>query len=94
MAIEQLANLLARNAATKAIATGLVDDALAAAFHEAEGWLDWLDQKLPATKERRSLRGSLYKRVAASLPESRMDYLAKARASYGMMRRPPPSTSR
>jgi len=78
VAIEQLANLLARNAATKAIAAGVAGDADAAAFLEAEGWLDWLDQKLPKTKERRSLRGSLYKRLAASVPASRLEYLAKA----------------
>lgn len=84
VAVEQLANLLARNAATKVTATGVADDTSAAAFHEAEGWLDWLDQKLPPTKERRSLRGSLYKRLAASLPDSRMEYLKKARESYGV----------
>jgi CHAT domain-containing protein len=84
VAIEQLANLLARHAAAKVIATGVVDPADVAAFGEALEWLDWLDQRLPVTKERRSLRGSLYKRLAASVPSSRLEYLAKARESYGV----------
>jgi hypothetical protein len=83
-AAEQLANLLGRQAATTAMRKGKVDDRIREAFQKAEDWLDWLDQRLPATGERRSLRGSLYKRMAASLPDRRLEYLAKARDSYGV----------
>lgn len=83
-AAEQLANLLGRRAATTAMLTGKVDAGIRDAFEQAEGWLDWLDSKLTPTGERRSLRGSLYKRMAASLPDRRMEYLAKARDSYGI----------
>jgi hypothetical protein len=83
-AIEQLANLMARNAATKIAATGRVDEQTRKAFVEAEQWLDWLDQKLPKTPERRALRGSLYKRMAASLPDLRTQCLEKARDTYGI----------
>lgn len=81
-AAEQLANLLGRHAATTAMMTGKVDDSVREAFQRAEGWLDWLDQRLTPTGERRSVRGSLYKRMAASLPDRRLEYLAKARDSY------------
>jgi CHAT domain-containing protein len=83
-AAEQLANLLGRHAAMTAMMTGTVDAGVREAFQRAEEWLDWLDQKLPPTGERRSLRGSLYKRMAASLPDRRLEYLAKARDSYGV----------
>ena len=71
VAIEQLANLLGRNAATRVTTKGAADASSVKAFREAEEWLDWLDQRLPLTEERRSLRGSLYKRMAASLPDQR-----------------------
>jgi hypothetical protein len=84
IAVEQLANLLCRAAATKALTTG-VDENVLEAFREAEAWLDWLDARLLVkTKERRSLRGALYKRMATCLPTGRVEYLTKARQSYGV----------
>jgi CHAT domain-containing protein len=84
IAVEQLANLLCRAAATKALMTG-VDESVREAFRDAEEWLDWLDARLLVkTKERRSLRGSLYKRMATCLPAGRVEYLTKARQSYGV----------
>ena len=82
VAIEQLANMLGRNAATRVTRKGAADASSVKAFREAEEWLDWLDQRLPLTGERRSLRGSLYKRMAASLPDQRAECLTKARQSY------------
>ena len=85
-AVEQLANLLARHAATTAMMTGRVDDSIAEAFRKAEGWLDWLDQMLKPTKERRAVRASLYKRMAATLPDNRLLYLQRSLESYGFGR--------
>jgi tetratricopeptide (TPR) repeat protein len=83
IAIEQLVNLLARSAATKVMTTGKVDPKSAKAFEEAEDWLDWLDKKLAPTRERRSIRGSLYKRLSLSVPARRVEYLQKALKTYG-----------
>ena len=84
VAVEQLANLLGRAAATKALMTG-VDESVLEAFRDAEAWLDWLDDRLLVkTRERRSLRGSLYKRMATCLQTGRVEYLTKARQSYGV----------
>jgi hypothetical protein len=84
IAVEQLANLLCRRAATKTRMTG-ADQDVVEAFGEAEAWLDWLDVRLLVrTRERRSLRGSLYKRMATCLPTGRVEYLTKASQSYGV----------
>jgi CHAT domain-containing protein len=77
-AAEQLANLLSRlpapDAPEKAEASGQFVDALA--------WLDWLDGRLPPTKERWALRGALYKRWAIRDPARRRAHLRKAETAY------------
>jgi hypothetical protein len=64
-AAEQLANLLSRRAVALAWtrAEGAGPDT-AEMIGEAVGWLDWIDRKLPPTRERWSLRGSVQKRWA------------------------------
>jgi len=77
-AAEQLANLLSRlpasDAPEKAKTSGQFVDALA--------WLDWLDSRLPPTKERWALRGALYKRWAIGDPDRRGAHLRKAETAY------------
>ena len=90
-AVEQLANLLARHAARTAMMTGTVDDSIGEAFRKAEGWLDWLDQMLRPTKERHAVRASLYKRMAATLPDSRRLHLQRSLESYGFGRKAAPT---
>jgi CHAT domain-containing protein len=79
-AAEQLANLLSRlpalDAPEKAEAGGQ--------FVEALEWLDWLDRRLPPTKERWALRGALYKRWAIRDPARRRAHLRKAETAYSV----------
>jgi hypothetical protein len=74
---------MARHAATAVIKGGKVDRNVMEAFQKAEEWFDWLDQMLKPTNERRSLRGSLYKRMATILPDRRLEYLQRSLDSYG-----------
>ncbi len=82
LAVEQLSNLLARSAASRSFEKG-ADASVGKSFEEAEAWLDWLG-KLGTTKERTSLRGSLYKRMAICLPAKRKQYLRLAETAYGL----------
>ena len=64
-AVEQLANMLGREAPRLAVTkgSGAAEQAIAL-FKEAIDWLDWLDKRLPPTDERLALRGSVHKRWA------------------------------
>jgi tetratricopeptide (TPR) repeat protein len=73
---EQLANLLSRFPAPEA------PQEPNKYFKEALSWLDWLDRRLPETKERFALRGALYKRWAVRDPALRRGHLKKAEAAY------------
>ncbi len=83
VAVEQLANLLARAAATKVIADPAAVPQALQDLDEASKWLDWIDQKLETTRERWALRGSLHKRWAACEPSRRREHLQDASAAYG-----------
>jgi tetratricopeptide (TPR) repeat protein len=76
--VEQLANLLSRFP-TPEISQNTEPDKH---FAEALSWLDWLDRRLPPTKERRALRGALFKRWAVRDPVHRRMNLKKAEAAY------------
>jgi tetratricopeptide (TPR) repeat protein len=85
-AVEQLANMLGREAPRLAVAKDT--DAAAKAiklFDEAIGWLNWLDEKLtPPTAERFALRGSVHKRWAMLTRErERRGHLRDAWQAYG-----------
>ena len=85
-AVEQLANMLGREAPRLAVAKDT--DAAAKAiklFDEAIGWLNWLDEKLtPPTAERLALRGSVHKRWAMLTREKeRRGHLRDAWQAYG-----------
>jgi tetratricopeptide (TPR) repeat protein len=82
VAVEQLANLLARAAATRVIADPAAVAQALQDLDEASKWLDWIDQKLWTTKERWSLRGSLHKRWAACELSGRREHLQRASAAY------------
>ena len=85
-AVEQLANMLGREAPRLAVTKDT--DAAAKAidlFGEAIGWLNWLDEKLqPPTAERLALRGSVHKRWAMlTRDRERRDHLRDAWQAYG-----------
>jgi tetratricopeptide (TPR) repeat protein/pimeloyl-ACP methyl ester carboxylesterase len=85
-AVEQLANMLGREAPRLAVTKDT--DAAAKAiklFEEAIGWLNWLDEKLkPPTAERLALRGSVHKRWAMLTREKeRRSHLRDAWQAYG-----------
>ena len=85
-AVEQLANMLGREAPRLAVTKDT--DAAAKAidlFGEAIGWLNWLDEKLtPPTAERLALRGSVHKRWAMlTSGDKRIKHLRKAWKAYG-----------
>jgi len=79
--VEQLANLLSRSAVVLALQKGAPEEA-AEHFREALEWLDWLDARLPASKERWALRGGLHKRVAVCDPPRRRLHLTRAADAY------------
>jgi tetratricopeptide (TPR) repeat protein len=88
-AVEQLANMLGREAPRLAVSP----DAKVAAgaiglFDQAIGWLDWLDEKLkPPTAERYALRGSVHKRWAMlTRDKQRRSHLRDAWTAYGKAR--------
>jgi len=76
-AAEQLANLLSRLPAPNA-----PEKTEAGGQFEALAWLDWLDSRLPPTKERWALRGALYKRWAVRDSARRRAHLRKAETAY------------
>jgi len=85
-AVEQLANMLGREAPRLAVTKDT--DAAARAielFGEAIGWLNWLDEKLkPPTAERLALRGSVHKRWSMLTREKeRRGHLRSAWQAYG-----------
>ena len=85
-AVEQLANMLGREAPRLAVTKDT--DAAAKAiklFDEAIGWLNWLDEKLtPPTAERLALRGSVHKRWAMlTRDKERRGHLRDAWQAYG-----------
>jgi tetratricopeptide (TPR) repeat protein/pimeloyl-ACP methyl ester carboxylesterase len=85
-AVEQLANMLGREAPRLAVTKDT--DAAAKAidlFGEAIGWLNWLDEKLkPPTAERLALRGSVHKRWAMlTRDKERRGHLRDAWQAYG-----------
>jgi tetratricopeptide (TPR) repeat protein len=86
--VEQLANILGRQAPRLAVAKGSGAAAEAIKlFEEARDWLDWLNRKLEPTGERLALRGSLHKRWAllTAGPERRRQ-LRQAMKAYGEAR--------
>ena len=85
-AVEQLANMLGREAPRLAVTKDTADAAKAIdLFGEAIGWLNWLDEKLqPPTAERLALRGSVHKRWAMlTRDRERRDHLRDAWQAYG-----------
>ena len=85
-AVEQLANMLGREAPRLAVTKDT--DAAAKAidlFGEAIGWLNWLDERLkPPTAERLALRGSVHKRWAMlTRDKERRGHLRDAWQAYG-----------
>ena len=87
-AVEQLANMLGREAPRLAVTKDT--DAAAKAidlFGEAIGWLNWLDEKLkPPTAERLALRGSVHKRWAMLTSGDKRAPQAPARGVEGLRR--------
>ena len=91
-AVEQLANMLGREAPRLAVAkgSGAAEQAIAL-FVEAIEWLDWLDEKLPPTDERLALRGSVHKRWAMlTSRDERLKHLRRAWKAYGDARQQRP----
>ena len=88
-AVEQLANMLGREAPRLAV-TKDTDSAGKAIelFTEAIDWLNWLDEKLkPPTAERLALRGSVHKRWAMLTREKeRRGHLRDAWQAFGNAR--------
>jgi tetratricopeptide (TPR) repeat protein len=93
-AVEQLANMLGREAPRLAVTkgTGAAQSAIAL-FVEAVDWLDWLDQKLPLTAERLALRGAVHKRWAMLTGQAeRLKHLRKALGAYDDARQQRPES--
>jgi hypothetical protein len=86
VAAEQLANLLARSAATPNASPDAAS-VRAAAFDRALKILEWLDSRLGKTDERCAIRGSVFKRRAVWEPGRRRQHVLRSVRAYEEARR-------